>query len=139
VRSLGADVVIDYLQEDYTRNDERFDLVFQLGGTEAPLAIRRVLTDEGTLVQCAGDGNRLLGPVLNVLLAMAANRFVSQRLVLVNTTEDTATLDAIRGMVEAGELRPVIDRTVPFEDAGLAVDLVETGSPGGKVAIRGVA
>jgi len=137
VRSLGAEAVIDYQREDYTRGGERFDLAFQLGGTEGPMAIRRVLTDEGTLVQCAGDGNRLLGPVHNIVLAKLVERFVSQRFLLVQPEESTTTLDAIREMVEAGELRPVIDTTVPFEEAGFAVDLVETGSPGGKVVISG--
>ena len=117
VRSLGADEVIDYTRDDYTRSDEHWDLVFQLGGTDGPRAIRRVLTDDGTLVQCAGDGDRFLGPVLNVMLAMAMNRLVSQRLRLVNTHEDTATLDAIREMVEAGDLRVILDRTVPVEGA----------------------
>ena len=137
VRSLGADRVIDYKREDFTRGDEQYDLVFQLGGTHGPRALRKVLAESGTLVQCAGDGDRFLGPVRNVLVAMAMNRFVSQRLTLVNTREDTETLDAIRQMVEAGELRPVIDTTVPFEEAGFAVDRVETGSPGGKVVISG--
>jgi NADPH:quinone reductase-like Zn-dependent oxidoreductase len=138
VRSLGADEVIDYTRDDYTRSGERWDLVFQLGGTEGPRAIRRVLSEDGTLVQCAGDGDRFLGPGRNVIVAMAMNRFVSQRLTLVNTREDTPTLDAIREMVEAGELRVILDSTVPFEEAGFAVELVETGSPGGKVAISGV-
>ena len=138
VRSLGADHVIDYSAEDFTESDERYDLAFQLGGTDSPFAIRRVLTPKGTLVQCAGDGGPLLGPVPNMLKAAVANRFVSQKLALVNTREDTPTLDAIREMVEAGQLRPVIDRTVPFEQAGAAVDLVETGSPQGKVVISGL-
>jgi NADPH:quinone reductase-like Zn-dependent oxidoreductase len=138
VRSLGADHVIDYTAEDFTEGDTRYDLAFQLGGTDSPFAIRRVLMPAGTLVQCAGDGGRMLGPVFNVLKAALANRFVSQKLALVNTREDTPTLDAIREMVEAGQLRPVIDSTVPFEQAGAAVDLVETGSPQGKVVISGV-
>ena len=134
VRALGADHVIDYLTEDYLRGDDRYDLAFQLGGTTSPLAIRRVLSDRGTLVQCAGDGGKLLGPVLNVLKGMVASRVMSQRVVLVNTVEDTVTLDAVREMVEAGQLFPVIDHTTEFEDAGFAVDAVETGSPQGKIS-----
>ncbi len=137
VRSLGADHAIDYKTEDYLRGDDRYDLAFHLGGTTSPLAIRHVLSDEGTLVQCAGDGSRLLGPVLNVITGVLARPFVSQRVVLVNTVEDTATLDAVREMVEAGRLRPVIDHVTEFEDAGFAVDEVETGSPRGKIAISG--
>ncbi len=138
VRSLGADHVIDYRVEDYTRGEARYDLVFQLGGTMPSGSIRNVMTRQGTLVQCAGDGGRVLGPLPNIIKAMATNPFVSQRLALVNTVEDTATFDRIREMVEAGELRTVIDRTVPFEQAGAAVDLVESGSPRGKVVISGL-
>ncbi len=75
--------------------------------------------------------------MLNVITGVLARPFVSQRVVLVNTVEDTATLDAVREMVEAGRLRPVIDHVTEFEDAGFAVDEVETGSPRGKIAISG--
>jgi NADPH:quinone reductase-like Zn-dependent oxidoreductase len=136
VRSLGADHVIDYRSEDYTRGEARYDLVFQLGGTASPGAIRRVMTEVGTLVQCAGDGNGLFGPMVNVLKAMATNRFVSQRLALVSTKENTATFDEIRDLIESGVVRPVIHSTVPLEEAGAAVALVEDGSPGGKVVVR---
>ena len=137
VLAHGADHVIDYRTDDFLRGDDRYDLAFQLGGTTSPFAIRRVLAADGTLVQCAGDGGRLMGPVFNVIKAMAANRFVSQTFRLVKTVEDTATLDAVREMVEAGELRPVVDHAVDFRDAGFAVDEVETGSPRGKIAISG--
>ena len=96
-----------------------------------------MLKPDGVLVQCAGDGSRLLGPIINVGLAALGNRFVSQRLVLVNTHEDTETLDEIRAMVESGQLRPIVDHAVEFQDAGFAVDEVETGSPRGKIAISG--
>ncbi len=135
--ALGADHVVDYRSEDFLRGDERYDLAFQLGGTTSPLAIRHVLTDSGTLVLCAGDGNRVLGPVWNIAKGSIVGRFVSQTIRLVNTREDTATLDAIRELVEAGDLRTVIDHAVDFQDAGFAVDEVETGSPRGKISICG--
>lgn len=137
VRALGADQVIDYRAGDYLRGAERYDLAFQLGGTDSPLAIRRVLVEDGTLVQCAGDGNRLVGPVINIVKGLVTNRFVGQTIALVNTREDTATLDTIRELVEAGQLRTVIDHAVDFEDAGFAVDEVENGSPRGKIVISG--
>lgn len=135
VRSLGADHVIDYRTTDYTHGDQRYDLVFQLGGTASPGALRGVLNKKGVLVQCAGDGNRWVGPVGNVLKAMATNRFVSQRMALVNTHEDTETLDALRELIEAGHLKPVIHSTYPLQEAAQAVELVESGSPGGKVVV----
>ena len=137
VASLGADRFIDYKKEDYSRGERRYDVVFQLGGTASPRALRRVLTADGTLVQCAGDGSRALGPVPNVVMAKVMDRFVDQHLALVMTREDTATLDTVREMVEAGAVRPVIDHAVDFLDAGFAVDEVQNGSPRGKIVISG--
>ena len=96
-----------------------------------------MLTDKGTLVLCAGDGNRVLGPVWNVAKGSIVGRLVSQTIKLVNTRENTATLDSVREMVEAGDLRTVIDHAVDFQDAGFAVDEVQNGSPRGKIAISG--
>ena len=137
VNSLGADHVIDYRTEDYTRGHDRYNLVFQLGGTMSPGSLRHVMSAKGTLVQCAGDGGRFLGPIPNVIKAAFMNRFVGQTMGLVNTVEDTATLDNVRNAVEAGEMHAVIDSSYPFEEAGAAVDLVESGSPRGKVVIQG--
>jgi NADPH:quinone reductase-like Zn-dependent oxidoreductase len=135
VRSLGADHAIDYTRDDYTRGDDRYDVIFQLGGTATPGALRRVLTERGRLVQCAGDGDRFLGPVWNVLKAKAMNPFVSQSLKLVSTVEKTTTLDQIRALIEAGTLKVIVDSTYPLERTGEAVRLVEEGSPRGKVVI----
>ncbi len=135
VRSLGADHVIDYTTDDYTRGDDRYDVVFQLGGTASPGALRRLMAEHGRLVQCAGDGNRAIGPVWNIIRAKISDPFVSQRLRLVSTVEDTRTLDELRGLLESGSLRVVIDRTFPLEQAGEAVRLVEEGSPRGKVVV----
>mgnify|MGYP001820430996 FL=1 len=139
VLAHGADRVIDYKREDFTRSDERFDFAFQLGGTESARTIRRVLAEGGTIALCAGDGNRVSGPVLNIAYGMLLGRFVSQRIVLTNPQGYADKLELIRQMVESGELRPVVDHAVDFEDAGFAIDEVETGSPRGKIAIRGVA
>ena len=135
VRSLGADHVIDYRSVDFTRGEERYDLVFQLGGATSPGAIRRVMSRDGRLVQCAGDGNRWVGPIWNMVKAKLSNRFVSQTLKLVHTVEDTATLDQVRKLIEDGKVKVVVDSTFPFEQAGEAVKLVEEGSPRGKVVI----
>ena len=135
VRSLGADQVVDYTADDYTRGEDRYDVVFQLGGTASPGALRRVMTQRGRLVQCTGDGDRFVGPIWNLIKAMAMNPFVSQRLALVSTVEDTRTLDDLRKLIEADTVKVVVDRTYPLERTGEAVQLVEEGSPRGKVVI----
>src|SRR5206468_5485649 len=80
VRRLGAEHVIDYTKQDFTRGAARYDLALQLGGTYSPAAVRKVLTPRGTLIQSFGDGSRWFGPVGNIIKAVALNAFVGQTL-----------------------------------------------------------
>jgi NADPH:quinone reductase-like Zn-dependent oxidoreductase len=136
VRELGADEVIDYTTVDPTSGPASYDLVLQLGGTYSPRALRRILVRDGVLLQSYGDGNRWTGPLVNLAMAQVLNPFVSQRLASFVAKEDTATLDELTVLIEAGHLRPVIDRTVPLSEAAEAIRLVEDGSPAGKVVVR---
>ena len=136
VRSLGVDHVIDYRVQDFTTGETTYDLVFQLGGTYSPKSIRKVLAPRGTLIQSFGDGSRWLGPLGNIVSALALNPFVGQRLTSFTANETTETLDEITGLIESGSLRPVIDCIVDLADAATAIDLVERGSPAGKVVVR---
>lgn len=135
VRSLGADHVIDYTNQDIFRGPARYDMVFQLGGTYTPAAIRRVLTAKGTLIQSYGDGNRWFGPIGNIIKAAVLSLFVGQTLKSFIARETTETLDEITTLIEAGQLTPVIDRAYPLAEAAQAVQLVEQGRPAGKVTI----
>lgn len=135
VRRLGADHVIDYTTEGINNGSARYDLVFQLGGTYSPAAIRKVLTPHGTLIQSYGDGNRWIGPLGNMIKAAVLNRFVGQTLKAFTAKETTETLDEITELIEAGRLTPVIDRNYPLAEAAQAVQLVEQGRPAGKVTI----
>ncbi len=135
VRDLGADRVIDYTAEDFTRGADRYDLVFTLGGTTPPRAIRRVLTPTGRLVQSSGDGGRYLGPIGNILQAVAINPFVGQTMRFLDAEVTSDALAFLSGLIEAGTVTPVIDRGFPLSDVGAAVRLVEAGRPRGKVVI----
>jgi NADPH:quinone reductase-like Zn-dependent oxidoreductase len=88
------------------------------------------------LLQSYGDGNRWTGPLVNMALAWGLSPFVSQRLTSFVAKEDTATLDELTALIEAGHVRPVIDSTFSLADAAHAVSLVEHGSPAGKVVVR---
>ena len=136
VRRLGAEDVIDYTEQDFTRGAARYDLVLQLGGTYSPAAVRKALTPHGTLIQSSGDGGRWLGPVGNIIKAAAQSPFVGQTLKSVTAHVTGTALAEISGLIEAGHVSPVIDRTYPLAEAADAVQLVETGSPAGKVIIR---
>jgi len=135
VRRLGAEHVIDYTKHDFTTDAAHYDLVFQLGGTYSPVAVRKVLTPRGTLIQSSGDGGRWLGPVGNMIKAVALNSLVGQTLKSFMAKVTTQALQEVGDLIESGRITPVIDRTCPLADAAVAVRLVEEGSPAGKVIV----
>ena len=80
VRRLGAEHVIDYAEQNFTRGAARYDLALQLCGTYSPAAVKKVLTPRGTLIQSFGDGSRWFGPVGNIIKAVALSALVGQTL-----------------------------------------------------------
>lgn len=135
VQGLGADQVIDYTREDFTAGTGRYDLVLQLGGTYSATAIRRILTPCGTLIQSYGDGGRWLGPLAAMAKAALLNPFTKQTLKGFTATVTSDALAEITDLIESGHVVPVIGRTFPLAQAAAAVDLVEKGSPPGKVVV----
>ena len=135
VRRLGAGHVIDYTAQDFTTGATRYDLALQLGGTYSPAVVRKVLTPHGTLIQSFGDGSRWLGPVGNIIKAVALNPLASQTLKSFTAKVTAAALTEITGLIETGQITPVIDRTYPLTEAAAAVERVENGSPAGKVIV----
>jgi NADPH:quinone reductase-like Zn-dependent oxidoreductase len=133
VRSLGADHVIDYTQEDSLRGGKRYDLIFQLAGTASPSACRRALTPKGTLVLSSGDG-RFTG-MGRMAAAALSGPFVSQALVMRVAKLNQADLLALTELIEAGKVTPVIDRTFIFGETPAAVRYCEEGHTRGKVVI----
>ena len=135
VRRLGADHVIDYTVQSPATSDVHYDLILQLGGTYSAGTLRRALTPHGTLVQSMGDGSRWFGPLGAMAGAAARNIFVRQRLTTLMTKETAADLDELRSLIDAGDVRPVIDSEYPLEQAAEALTHVRFGHPGGKVVL----
>lgn len=135
VRSIGADRVIDYTREDFTRSDQKYDLIFQLAGGASPSDLRCVLTPKGTLVLSSGD----VGAVGRSLMAALLSPFVSQTLRVLTAKPSGADLQFIKELIEAGRITPVIDRTYPLSETADAIRYLETGRARGKVAISLVA
>jgi len=133
--SGGADQVIDYTREDFTAGAAGYDVVFQLGGTYSPAAIKRVLTAHGTLIQSYGDGGRWLGPLPNMIKAAVLNRFTGQTLKAFTATVTAEALNEIKDLIESHRIVPAIGRTFPPTEAAAAVELIEKGSPPGKVVV----
>jgi NADPH:quinone reductase-like Zn-dependent oxidoreductase len=136
VRSIGADHVIDYTREDFTRTGQRYDLILQLAGTASPSACRRALTPKGRLVLSSGDSpGRIIGPVSRIIKAVLLSPFVGQTLRPFVAKPSSDDLQFLRELIEAGRVAPVIDRTYPLTEAADAIRYLETGRARGKVVI----
>ncbi len=133
VRSLGADHVVDYTRDDVTRAAGRYDVILQLAGTASPGSLRRALAPHGVLLLSSGEG-RAAG-VDRIVRAAVTSPFVGQRLAPFLATSSGSDLAALVGMVEAGAVRPVVDRTYPIGEAAEAIRYLETGRARGKVVI----
>lgn len=137
VRSIGADHVIDYTRTDFTREAERYDLIIDSAGRRSLRSLRRVLTPTGTLVIVGGEGGgRWTGGFLRgTLRAPLLSLFVGQRLVGLVSKETHEDLQALRDMLEAGQVTPVIDRTYPLIEAPEAIRAWAAGHARGKSVI----
>jgi len=137
VRSIGADRVIDYTREDFTRTGQRYDLIFQLAGTASPSACRRALTAAGRLVLSSGDSpGRIIGPVGRIIKALLLSPFIGgQTMRPLIAKPSSADLQFLRELIEAGRITPVIDRTYALSEAPDAIRYLETGRARGKVVI----
>jgi NADPH:quinone reductase-like Zn-dependent oxidoreductase len=138
VRELGADHVIDYTREDFTTSGQTYDVVFDLVGNHSLGAFRRALTPDGVFLLSGGgtsNGGSLVGPMGLFITAQLTRRFVRQRLVAVQEKPSSANLVALRELIEAGEITPVIDRTYPLSEAAEAIRYVEEEHARAKVVI----
>ena len=136
VRSLGADRVIDYTATDYLVAAERYEVVFQLAGTTSPSTLRRILTPKGTLILTSGDSKgRVIGPLGRILRAALLRPFVGQKMGMISHHPNAADLDAVRELIDAGAITPVIDRTYPLAETAAAMTYLETGRARGKVVV----
>ena len=135
VRSIGADHVVDYNREDFTRSRERYDLIFDIGGNRSLSRTRRVLTPDGTLVLVAPGRGQWIGPIVRVFGAVVTTRFRRQRVRPFLAPVSRDNLLVLKELIEAGKVTPVIDRTYPFDEIPDAVRHVERGHVGGKVVI----
>jgi NADPH:quinone reductase-like Zn-dependent oxidoreductase len=136
VRSIGADHVMDYTREDFTKSGRRYDLIFDVVGNHSLSDRRRALTAEGTLVLVGGpDEGRWLGPLTGILKAVVLSRFVSQKLLPVMAHVSKDDLIVMQELLEAGKVTPVIDRIYPLRDVPEAVLYLEEGHARGKVVI----
>jgi NADPH:quinone reductase-like Zn-dependent oxidoreductase len=136
VAALGADRVVDYTREDFTRIDRRYDLLLDVAGSRPWSACRRVLEPRGTLVLVgAPKGSRLLGPLGHIVRVRLASLRASQRVVFFISKATADDLTALAELLEAGTVVPMVERAYALGDAAEAFRYLGEGHARGKLVI----
>lgn len=130
VRKIGADQVIDYTQTDFTRTGRRYDLILDAIGNRSVADCRRALTAQGV---CAVAGFTTLARLFQILLL---GSWGGQKMSNFLAKPNQADLLALKALVEAGKVQPVIDRSYPLAETAEAIRYLETGRARGKVVIN---
>jgi NADPH:quinone reductase-like Zn-dependent oxidoreductase len=138
-RSIGADHVIDYTKEDFTKGDQRYDMIFDNVGNHTIAERRRVLTPHGTCVLAGmgsagkheGQWSRLSGN----LKAFFVSPFIPQKFKFYIAKTLSADLAVLGDLMQEGKVKPAIDRKYPMNQATEALNYLEEGHARGKVVI----
>jgi NADPH:quinone reductase-like Zn-dependent oxidoreductase len=138
VRSLGADEVIDYTQENFTEGEQHYDAILDMVGNHPLSAYRRVLEPNGIHVLVGGggpDAGNWLGPLSGPLKALISSPFVDHEHVTLMAELNKEDLTVLGDLMQAGKVTPVIDRRYPLSETAEAIRYLETGRARGKVVI----
>jgi NADPH:quinone reductase-like Zn-dependent oxidoreductase len=138
VQSLGADRVIDYSLEDYTRGNGRFDVIVDVAGTHSWRQNRRVLVPGGTLVLTGmPKGNRLTGPIGRLARLWLTSRLGhGRKLVFFVCKPNRPNLATLRELIEDGKVHPAVDRVYPLAEVADALEAMGEGHVQGKLVVR---
>ena len=136
VRSIGADDVIDYTRDDFAEMGRRYDLILDIAGARSVSHLRRALASRGTLVIVGGEGGgRWFGGIDRQLRASMLSPLVSQKLGTFVAKQNREKLIALKELIEAGKVTPVIGKTYPLSEVPEAMRHLEEGHARGKVVI----
>lgn len=132
VRSIGADHVIDYTQEDFTQNGKQYDLILAANGSRSLFEYRRILKPQGIYVMTGGATKQMMQAILlGPLLSMSGSQKIGNLLARPNQTD----LAFIKELLESGKVVPVIDRCYPLGELPAAIRYLEEGHAQGKIII----
>jgi NADPH:quinone reductase-like Zn-dependent oxidoreductase len=135
VQSIGADHVIDYTERDFTELNERFDVILDIADRHSLSERRRVLKRGGVLIPNSGEGGRLAGSLRRIVAARLLSPFVPVRLHPFLSTYEQEDLVALKALIEAGEVEPVVGRAYPLVEAPAALDYVGKRHSRGKTVV----
>jgi len=136
-RSLGADQVIDYTKEDFTRSGKRYDLILDVAASGPLSARRRVLEPSGILVGVGSADSRygMTSLLAGLVETAVLSRFGKQKMPFFLAKNSKEDLMVLTELIETGKIRPVIDRTYPLRETAEAIRYLETGHARAKVVI----
>ena len=139
VRSIGADHVIDYTKEDYTKGDERYDVIYDLVNNHSFAERRRVLKPGGICVLAgiggAGMHEETLSRVIGVFTAALRSKFVKEKFVSFGVSFNTKDLGILRDLAESGKAMPAVTKTYSLSETAAAYNYLQTGHARGKIVI----
>lgn len=136
VRSLGADEVIDYTTTDFVTRGQTWDVFFDAVGNRSLSDCKRVLSAGGRYVPCSGGGGDWVGPFVRIIGGLLTFLFGGKRFCMFVQSLNAADLEVMRGLVEAGTVKPVVERTWPLAETGAALEHVGQGHSRGLNVIR---
>src|SRR5438477_12576924 len=140
VRSIGADHVVDYTKEDFTKTNQRYDLIFDLVGNHSFSERRRILNPNGICVMAgiggAGWHDGFAIPLAGELNAYVRSRFVSQKFIAYIAQFNKQDMTLLADLMQSGKITPVIDRTYKLNQTADALRYLEQGHARGKVVIN---
>jgi len=135
VRSIGADHVVDYTKEDFTKSEQRYDLMLDNVGNHSLSESMRVLNPHGKYIMIGGPTGRWIDPLPRAFKARVMGRFVSQEVGMFLAQLKHADLALLGDLMQAGKVTPVIDRRYRLSELPEAIRYLETGHARGKVVI----
>jgi NADPH:quinone reductase-like Zn-dependent oxidoreductase len=136
VRSIGADRVVDYTQQDFTQTTERYDIFLDNVGNRSLSACRRLLNSNGTYIAAGGSTDPwMLRPLARMVTQLVLSRLGSQSLTGIFAKASQADLAIMCNLMKAGKVIPVLDKTYTFSELREAIRYLETGHARGKVVI----
>jgi NADPH:quinone reductase-like Zn-dependent oxidoreductase len=134
-RSIGADEVVDYTREDFTRRDERYDVLYDLAGSRSWRECARVLTPDGTLVLAGGKMGGLLGPLPHIGATKLASLPGRRRAVFYIAKFNSTDLAVLADLLETGKVKPVVERRYALGETADALRYLGEGHAQGKVVV----
>jgi len=135
VRSIGADHVINYKQQDYTESEEQYDLILDMVGNHALSKNRKVMKPGGKLIMIGGAKGDWVGPLMGPIKAMMYSPFVDQEFIMFIARLRQQDLTILAELMKSGEVTPVIDRHYSLEEVPSAIRYSEEGHARGKIII----